>query len=104
MEDETKNGTEFLVTVPFDTRKQLSCTMKQFPRLVKETFKSLSLTPEQILQQGAWDPIKDSVSKTLASEVGKSLRTGRQSIDRMSSVLLSCWQVLQILLVRVLML
>ena len=28
------------------------------------------------------DPIKDSVSKTLASEVGKSLRTGRRSMDQ----------------------
>ena len=36
MGDETKNGAEFLVTVPFDTKKQLSCTIKQFPTLVKE--------------------------------------------------------------------
>ena len=50
MEDETKNGAEFLVTVPFDTKKRLSCTIKQFPTLVKETLESLSLTPEQILQ------------------------------------------------------
>ena len=65
MGDETKNGAEFLVTVPFDTKKRLSCTIKQFPTLVKETLESLSLTPEQILQYGALDPIKDSVSKTL---------------------------------------
>ena len=50
MGDETKNGTEFLVTVPFDTKKPLSCTIKQFPTLVKETLDSLSLTPEPILQ------------------------------------------------------
>ena len=79
----------FLVTVPFDTKKPLSCNIKQFPRLVKKTFKSLFLVPEQKLQYGALDPIKDSVSKTLASEVGKSFRTGRRSIGRMSSVLLS---------------
>ena len=89
MEDETKNGVEFLVTVPFNTKKQLSCTIKQLPTLVKETLESLSLTPEQILQQGALDPIKDSVSKPLASKVGKSLRTGKRSIGRISSVLLS---------------
>ena len=76
MEDETKNGAEFLVTVPFDTKKRLSCTIKQFPTLVKESLESLSLLPEQILQYGAFDPIKDSVSKTLASEIGKSFRTG----------------------------
>ena len=63
MEDETKNGAEFLVTVPFDTKKQLSCTIKQFPTLVKKSLESLSLIPEQILQYGALDPIKDSVSK-----------------------------------------
>ena len=50
MGDETKNGAEFLVTVPFDTKKRLSCTIKQFPTLVKETLEPLSLTPEQILQ------------------------------------------------------
>ena len=50
MGDETKNGAEFLVTIPFDTKKWLSCTIKQFPTLVKETFKSLSLTRQQILQ------------------------------------------------------
>ena len=50
MGDEIKNGAEFLVTVPFDTKKQLSCTIKQFPTLVKKTLESLSLTPEQILQ------------------------------------------------------
>ena len=50
MGDEKKNGAEFLVTVPFDTKKQLSCTIKQFPTLVTETLESLSLTPEQILQ------------------------------------------------------
>ena len=49
MGDETKNSAEFLVTVPFDTKKRLSCTIKQFPTLVKETLESLSLTPEQIL-------------------------------------------------------
>ena len=37
MGDETKNGAEFLVTVPFDTKKRLSCTIKPFPTLVKET-------------------------------------------------------------------
>ena len=84
MKDETKNGAAFLVTVPFDTTKWLSCTIKQFPTLIKESLKSLSLIPEQILQYGELDPIKDSVSKTLASEVGKSFRTGRQSICRMS--------------------
>ena len=55
MGDETKNGAEFLVTVPFDTKERLSCTIKQFPTLVKETLESL-------------DPIKDSASKTLARE------------------------------------
>ena len=65
MGDETKHGAEFLVTVSFDSKKRLSCTIKQFPTLVKETLESLSLTPEQILQYGALDPIKDSVSKTL---------------------------------------
>ena len=89
MGDKTKNGAEFLATVPFDTKKRLSCTIKQFPTLVNETLESLSLTPEQTLQQGALDPIKNSVSKTLASKVGKSLRTGRHSICRMSSILLS---------------
>ena len=88
MGDEIKNGADFLVTVPFDTKDQLSCTIKQFPTLVKETLKSVSLTPAQILQYGAVDPIKDSVSKTLANDVGKSLRTGRRSIGRMTSVLL----------------
>ena len=44
MGDETKNGAEF------DTKKRLSCTIKQFPTLVKETLKSLSVTREQILQ------------------------------------------------------
>ena len=77
MEDQTKNGAEFLVTVLFDTKKQLSCTIKQFPTLLKENLESLSLIPEQILQYGALNPIKDSVSKTLASEIGKSLRTVR---------------------------
>ena len=86
MEDETKNGTEFLVTVPFDTKKRLSCTIKQFPTLVRQSFESLSLLPEQILQYGAFNPIKDSISKTLASELGKSFRTGRRSICRMFSV------------------
>ena len=89
MEDETQNSEEFLVTVPFDTKKRLSCTIKQFPKLAKESLESLSLIPEQILQDGVLDPIKDSVSKTVASEVGKSLRTGRQSIGWMSSILLS---------------
>ena len=50
MGDETKNGAQFLVTVLFDTKKRLGCTIKQFPTLVKETLVSLSLTPEQILQ------------------------------------------------------
>ena len=49
MGDETKTGAESLVTVPFDTNKCLSCTIKQFPTFVKETLDSLSLTPEQIL-------------------------------------------------------
>ena len=89
MEDETKNGSEFLVVVPFDTKKRLSCTIKQFPTLEKKSLESLSLIPFQILQYGVLDPIKDSVSKTLASEVGISLRTGRRSIGRMSSVLLN---------------
>ena len=84
MEDETKNGTEFLVTVPFDTKKRLSCTIKQFPTLIRESFESLSLLPEQILQYGEFNPIKDS--KTLASEFGKSFRTGRRSICRIPSV------------------
>ena len=73
MEEETKNGAEFLVTVPFNTKKQLGCTIKQF----NETFESLSLIPEQTLQYGVLDPIKHSLAKTLASEVGKPLRTGR---------------------------
>ena len=64
MENETKNSAEFLVTVPFDTKKLLSCTIKQFPTLFKESLESLSLIPEQILQSGVFDPIKDSVSKT----------------------------------------
>ena len=67
MEDESKNNAEFLVTVPFDTKKRLSWTIKQLPTLVKESLESLSLIPEQILQYGALDPIKDSVPKTLAS-------------------------------------
>ena len=50
MEDETENGADFLVTVPFDTKKRFSCTIKQFPTLLKETLESLSLTPEQIFQ------------------------------------------------------
>ena len=50
MGDETKNGAEFLVTVPFVTKRWLSCTIKQFPTFVKETLESLSLTPAQILQ------------------------------------------------------
>ena len=69
MEHETKNSAEFLVTVSFDTKKWLSCTIKQFPTLVTESLESLSLIPEQILQHGALDPIKDSVSKTLASQI-----------------------------------
>ena len=44
MEDERKNGSEFLVTVPFDTKKWLSCTVNQFPTLAKE---SLRNTTEQ---------------------------------------------------------
>ena len=67
MKDETKNGAAFLVTVSFDTKKWLSCIIKQFPTLVKESLKSLSLIPEQILQDGPFEPIKDSVSKTLGS-------------------------------------
>ena len=50
MGDETKNGAEFLATVPFDTKKRLSCTITQFPTLINETLESLSLTPEQTLQ------------------------------------------------------
>ena len=65
MEDETKNNSELLVRVPFDTKKRLSCTIKQFPKLVKETLESLSLTPEQILHWGALDSIKYSVCKIL---------------------------------------
>ena len=38
MEDETTNGAEFLVTVPFDKKKRLSCAIKQSPTLVKERF------------------------------------------------------------------
>ena len=49
MEDETKNGAEFLVTVPVVTKKRFSCTIKQFPTIDKESSKSLSLIPEQIL-------------------------------------------------------
>ena len=64
MEDETKNGAEFLVAVPFDTKKQLSCTIKSFPTLSKKSLESLFLTPEQILQYQTLDSIKDSVSKT----------------------------------------
>ena len=89
MADETKNGAEFLVTVPFDTKKQLSCTIKQFPTLVKATLNSLSLTPEQILQSGALDLIKDSVSKTLASEVGKLMASVRDSTGEAFDVI-SC--------------
>ena len=44
MGDETKNGAEFLVTVLFETLKRLSCTVKQFPTLVKETLEPLSYT------------------------------------------------------------
>ena len=33
MEDETKNTAEFLVTVPFDTKERLCCTVKKFPTL-----------------------------------------------------------------------
>ena len=84
-----QNMVQFLVIVLFDTKKWLSCTIKQFPTLVKESLESISLIPEQILQYGALDPTKDSVSKTLASEVRKSLTTGSRSIGRMSSVLSS---------------
>ena len=56
MGDETKNDAEFLVTVPFDTKKQLSCTIKQFSTIVKETLESLSLTPEQIIGIGSIGP------------------------------------------------
>ena len=71
MEDETKNDAQFLLTAPFDMEKRLSWTIKQIPTLNKESLGSLSLIPQQILQYGALDPIKDSVSKTLESEVGK---------------------------------
>ena len=81
MQDETKNSAEFLVTV--------SCTIKQFSAVVKESLELFSLKAKQILQYGALNPIKDSVSKTLASKVGKSSRTEKQSIGRMFSVLLS---------------
>ena len=53
MEDETKSDSELLVRVPFDTKKLLSYTIKQFPKLVEESLESLSITPEQILQYGA---------------------------------------------------
>ena len=52
-----------LVAVPFDTKKLLSCTIKQFPTLNKESLESLFLIPEQTLQYGALDLIKDSISK-----------------------------------------
>ena len=55
MDDETKSSAEFLVTVPFNTKKQLTCTIKQFPTLEKEVLESLSLIPEQTLQYGALD-------------------------------------------------
>ena len=84
MEDETKSAAEFLVTVPFHTKKWLVV-----PTLYKENLGSLSLVPEQTLQYGALDPIKDSISKTLASEVGKSLRTGKLIIGRIFSILLT---------------
>ena len=89
MEDQTKNCAEFLVTVPFDTKKRLSYTIKHFPTLVKESLESFSLIAEQILQYRTLDPIKYSASKTLASEIEKSLRTRRRSVGRISSVLLS---------------
>ena len=69
MEDETKKD----ATVPFHPNKRLRCTIKQFPTPVKKSSESLSLIPEQILQYGALDPIKDSVSKTLASKIRKNL-------------------------------
>ena len=78
-----------LVIVPFDVKKWLSGTFKKFQTLDKKSLESLYLTPAQILPYGALDPIKDSVSKPLASEIGKSLRTGRRTIGRMSCVLLS---------------
>ena len=77
MEDETKNNSELLVRVPFDTKKRLSCTIKQFPKLVEESLESLSITPEQILQYRALDLIKKFCFKTLTGEVRKSLGTGR---------------------------
>ena len=49
--------------------------------------------PEQILQQGGSNQIKDSVCQNLASKVAKSVRGGRASIGRMSSSLLSWWKV-----------
>ena len=66
VEDETKNGAEFLVTVPFH-KKQLSCIIKQFPTLDKDSLESPSLIPEQTLQYGALNPIKNCVFKTLAT-------------------------------------
>ena len=67
VEDETKNGAEFLVIIRFNTKKWLSSTIKQFPTLDKENFESLSLIPDKILHYGALDPIKDSIPETLAS-------------------------------------
>ena len=84
-----KKGEEFFVIVPLNTKKQISCIIKLFLTLDKESLESFSVIPEQILQYGVLDLIKDFVSNTLGREVGKSLRKGRQSICRMSSVLLT---------------
>ena len=35
MEDETKNGAGFLLPVPLDTKKELSCSVKKFQTLDK---------------------------------------------------------------------
>ena len=35
MEDETKNGAGFLVPVPLDKKKELSCSVKKFQTLDK---------------------------------------------------------------------
>lgn len=103
MEIETRNDAELLITVPFNRKKQLICVVTQFQTLNKESLQSISLILEQGLQYGALHPIKGSTSKTLASEVGKSLRTGKQSIGMMSSVLLSWWPLWQMILVATLL-
>ena len=45
-----ENSAEFLVTVSFDTKKQLSRTFRQFLTFDKESLESLSPIPEEILQ------------------------------------------------------